>query len=149
MTEIKTNAIVGKGDRNGLVDLAEQFAREVRGDAPRKVRACLALVVPRRITIDAGNGAETVAVEIVRIEVLLDEDFKGAEQFIRRSLEARMGQTTLPLDLEHDLEAAFQGIDFDAPEDGDGPGDGDGPPDDDEPGPDDPGDGDRSQDRTS
>jgi hypothetical protein len=104
-----------KGDKNGLTDLADLFARMVAGGEPRKITPCLALVVPRRMMTDAESGQQTVTVQIVRIEALLDMDLGKAEEFIRRSLEARFGQTTLPLDLQDDLEKAFKGLDFDVP----------------------------------
>ena len=56
--------------------------------------------------------------------MLLPEDLGPAEKLIRRALEARSGQTTLPLELEDEIQKAFEEMKDpaspDDPEDGDG-----------------------------
>ena len=121
------------GDENGLLDIAPQLVAEGAHRAPKRLRAVLGIVDSKRIGIDSDTGEEVATVRFRRIEVLLSDDLGQAEKLIRRSLEARSGQTTLPLDLEDDIRQAFKDMtDPESPED----------PDD---GPDDPGDGKRKR----
>jgi hypothetical protein len=48
-----------------------------------------------------------------RIEVVLRGDLGAAEQLIRRALEFRSEQPTLPLELEDELEATFREMEID------------------------------------
>src|SRR5215472_18600015 len=141
--EVKTNAIMPKGDTNGLSAIAADLVREAKGEAPPRLRAVICLVDARRATVDKDTGDWSVTVRVRRAEVLLQGDQPEAEKLIRRALEARTGQAVLSLELERDLEAAFADFDPDAPaepgdpgavvdveivddDDGDGePGDGD------------------------
>jgi hypothetical protein len=119
MSEIKTNALVPKGEENGLTALAPGLAEELlayRKGGPRpKARAALCIFSPLRMTVEGDNDVVTVRID--RIEALLDEDLEEARKFIMRSLQARNGQAPLSLDFERDIEAAFGEGTFDNPPD--------------------------------
>jgi hypothetical protein len=103
MPTVKTNAVLPKGDENGLYTIAAELIAD-----PKKYRAIIAIVDCRRVTIDQDNGEESATIRIRRAEVVLPDDLGAAERLIRRALENRTGQTTLPLDLEEEIEATFR-----------------------------------------
>jgi len=119
MPDIKANALMPKGETNGLATIAGQLVAEGLNRKPRKLHAVIALVDVRRVATDADTGDELATIRFRRVELLLDDDLPEAERLIRRALEHRTGQTVLPLDLEDDLKSAFEGFDVDVPE-GDG-----------------------------
>ncbi|HEX4399648.1 MAG TPA: hypothetical protein VH136_18560 [Trebonia sp.] len=107
---MKTNAVLPKGDENGLYTIAAELIAD-----PKKYRAVIAIVDCRRVTIDQDNGEEAATIRIRRAEVVLPEDLAAAERLIRRALEHRLGQTTLPLDLEDEIEEAFRDMPAELP----------------------------------
>ena len=124
MSDVKTNALMPNGDENGLSAIAADLAAEGKGIKPPRLRAVIALVDCRRVTVDADTHEEVATVRFRRVEVLLPADLPAAEKLIRRALEYRSGQATLPLELEDDLEAAFRDmVDADSPDDPDRPDD--------------------------
>ena len=142
MPNVKTNAVLPKGEENGLADIAGALVAEALNAAPLRLRAVIAIVAPRRVTVDAKTGDEIATVEFRRVEVLLPGDLDAAEKLLRRALEARSGQTTLDLDLEDEITKMFADManpdspddPADVPAEGDGEGDGeDEPGDGDEP----------------
>jgi hypothetical protein len=120
MPDVKRNALLPKGDENGLAAIAANLVAECNGDQPRKLRAVLAIIDPRRVTLDGDTLDAIVTVRFRRIEVLLAEDLPAAEKLIRRALEHRSGETTLPLELEDEIRQAFDSMaNPDSPEDPD------------------------------
>jgi hypothetical protein len=114
---VKTNAILPKGEENGLAPIAADLQAN-----PRKLRAVLGIVDAKRGNIDYDTDEELVTVRFRRIELLLPIDLGAAEKLIRRSLEARSGQTTLDLDLEDEIRQAFDSMaEPDSPDDPDEP----------------------------
>lgn len=107
MADVKTNAILPRGENNGLASVARALADEATGRAPKKLRAVLGIIDCRRVAVDADTGEEIATVRFLRLEVLLACDLGGAEQLIRRALEYRSGETTLPLELEDEIRQAF------------------------------------------
>jgi|HubBroStandDraft_3_1064219.scaffolds.fasta_scaffold00339_18 hypothetical protein len=127
MPNVKTNAVLPKGEENGLADIAGALVAEGLGRSPVKLRAVIAIVAPRRVNVDTKTGEELATVEIRRVEVLLPVDLGAAEKLLRRALESRSGQTTLELELEDEIRQAFdQMLNPDSPEDPDEGGDGQG-----------------------
>jgi hypothetical protein len=125
MAAVKKQSILPGGDENGLLDIAPQLVAEGANRAPKKLRAVIGIVDCRRVGIDSDTGEEVATVRWRRVEVLLNDDLGQAEKLVRRALEARSGQTTLPLELEDDIRQAFKDMtDPDSPEDpDDGPDD--------------------------
>jgi len=126
MPDIKANALMPKGETNGLATIAGQLVAEGLNRKPRRLHAVVGLVDVRRVATDADTGDELATIRFRRVELLREADLAAAEQLIRRALEDRLGETVLPLDLEDDLRAAFEGLDVDVPE-GDGHDQGDEP----------------------
>jgi hypothetical protein len=124
MAAIKKQALMPGGDENGLLDIAPALVAEGANRSPKRLRAVLGIVDCKRVGIESDTGEEIATVRFRRVEVLLGDDLGAAEKLIRRSLEARSGQTTLPLELEDDIRQAFKDMtDPASPED---PDDGDG-----------------------
>jgi hypothetical protein len=124
MAELKAQAKIPKSDdKNGLIELAGILADEATGRAPARKRAALVIFEPLRVTIEK-DGTEKVTIEILRAETILPEDTPGAEKFLRRALEKRSGETTLPLELEDEITEAFGAMkEPDNPKDPDNPED--------------------------
>jgi len=124
MAGIKKQGLMPSGDENGLLDIAPLLVAEGAHRSPKQLRAVLGIVDAKRVNIESDTGEEVATVRFRRIEVLLGDDLGAAEKLIRRALEARSGQTTLPLELEDDIQQAFKDMTDpgspDDPEDGDG-----------------------------
>lgn len=87
--------------------IAGELVEEGANRRPKRLRAVLAIIDAKRVNIDSDSGQEVVTVRFKRVELLLPSDLSAAEKLIRRALEARSGQTTLPLDLEDEISQAF------------------------------------------
>jgi hypothetical protein len=131
MPNVKTQAVLPKGEENGLADIAGALVAEGSGRAPKKLRAVIAIIDTKRVGIESDTGEENATVRFRRVEVLLTVDLGAAEKLLRRALEARSGQTTLELELEDEIRQAFEQmanpdspIDPDEPEGGKGKGKG-------------------------
>ncbi|MBO0816566.1 MAG: hypothetical protein J2P30_15670 [Actinobacteria bacterium] len=135
MPNVKTGALLPSGEENGLQWIAGELVEEGALRRPKRLRAVLGIIDARRVNVDSDNGQELVTIRFRRVELLLPGDLPAAEKLIRRALEARSGQTTLPLDLEDEITQAFaemadpeSAVDPDEPIDlvpGPGGGDGD------------------------
>jgi hypothetical protein len=108
MPNVKTNAVLPKGEENGLTAIARELIAEGTGQAPHRLHAVIAIVDCRRVSIDSDTGDENATVRVRRCEVVLSGDMGEAEKLIRRALEFRTGQAVLPLELEEELEATFR-----------------------------------------
>jgi hypothetical protein len=67
----------------------------------------------KRGNVDYDTNAEEITVRFRRVEVVLRGDLDAAQQLIRRALEFRTDQPTLPLELEDELEATFKEMELD------------------------------------
>jgi hypothetical protein len=120
MPNVKNLAILPKGEENGLADISGALVAEGTNRAPKRLRAVLGIVDCKRVGVDSDTGEEIATVRFRRVEVLLGGDLPAAEKLLRRSLEARSGQTTLELELEDEIRQAFESMaDPDSPEDPD------------------------------
>jgi hypothetical protein len=97
-----------KGEENGLAPLAGELVAEGAHRRPKRYRAVLGIIDTKRVGIDSDTGDEVATVRFRRVEVVLPSDLPEAEKLIRRALEFRTGQATLPLELEDELEQAFR-----------------------------------------
>ncbi len=113
MTTVKLMGALPGGDNNG----ASAIGGELVAD-PKRLHPMIVIVDCRRVAIDQDSGEQTATVRVRRIEALLPEDLASAERLLRRALEFRTGKTVLPLDLEDEINAAFQQLDFDSLADG-------------------------------
>ena len=112
MPDVKKQALLPRGEENGLASIAADLAKD-----PKRYRAVIGIVDCKRSGTDYDTNQEDLTVRFRRIEVVLRGDLSAAEQLIRRALEFRSEQATLPLELEDELEATFKEmqIDPDAP----------------------------------
>ena len=131
MPDVRSAALLPKGEANGFAAIAAELLRD-----PRRLRAALVVFDCRRATEDYDASDSVVTLRIRRAEVLLPDDLGEVEKLVRRALESRTGQQVLPLDLEDEITSLFREMaepDSPAdPEDGTPPKPRD-PPDDDEP----------------
>ena len=105
---MKRNALLPTGDANGLSAIAADLADQGTSRKPHRLFAVLGVVDCRRVATDADTGLESATVRFRRVEVLLADDLPTAEKLIRRALENRSGETTLPLDLEDEINELFR-----------------------------------------
>jgi hypothetical protein len=113
MPDVKRNALLPKGEENGLAAIARELVNEGTGRAAKRFRAIIAIVDCKRVNVDSDTGDEVATVRVRRAEVVLGPDLPEAEKLIRRALEFRTGQATLPLELEDELEQAFKEMQID------------------------------------
>jgi hypothetical protein len=124
VADVKRQAVLPKGEENGLAAIAPELVAEGAHRRPKRLRAAMVIFDARRVAIDSDTGEELVTVRLRRIEPLLGEDLPAAEKLLRRALEARSGQTTLPLELEDEIRATFEALGDIAAGDDDGEGKG-------------------------
>lgn len=105
MSEIKLASALPKGDANGLGPLVLDLIEH-----PEQFRVVLAIVDCKTITTDADTGEVVPTARIRRVEVVLTGDLRAARRLMERALEKRTGRVALPLGLEDDLRAAFEGV---------------------------------------
>jgi hypothetical protein len=104
---MKMSASLPDDDGNGLGVIAASLVEH-----PTRLHVIVALMDCRRITVETDTGRQEATARVRRIEVVLDDDDKAAiRRLLQRSFERRTGVTVLPLELEDDLRAAFEGID--------------------------------------
>lgn len=112
MSDIEVRALgaLPKGDANGL---GAQAARLNKDRAATYV-AIVVFTVPKLVTDDE-KEIITLVPKIRQVElVTLPQDAAVVHRALMRSYEDRTGQTTLPFDLEIDVNKAFDAIDPDA-----------------------------------
>lgn len=120
MPDVKSTAILPKGEANGLAATADELAKD-----PRRLRAALIIYDAKRGLEDYDLDDKLITVRIRRVENLLPQDLSAAETMIRRALEFRSGQAVLELDLEDEIKRTFDAMkDPSSPEDPDEPGKG-------------------------
>jgi hypothetical protein len=111
MADVTIGGNLPVGDHDGLTSLASELIA-----SPARMHVMLAVIDTQKITTKTDTGEKTATVRVRRIERVLPDDLPAAEKLMRRALEYRTGATTLPLDLEDEVQAAFAGFDPDEPE---------------------------------
>ncbi len=99
----KLQGTLPKGQANGLASIANQLVGE-----PDKLHVVIAIVDTKKITTDCDSGDLEATVRVRRIEPIVGDDAEKAAVFLRRALEHRTGQTTLPIEIEAEIEAALK-----------------------------------------
>lgn len=92
-----------KGDANGLATIDNILAAE-----PEMRHVAMVVLSTHKITTDIDSGDTEATMRIDRIERVLPGDAEVAEQLLRRALQKRSGQTTLPIEVEDDISAVFR-----------------------------------------
>jgi hypothetical protein len=118
MSDANFSGALPKGDANGLSPIIGPLI-----DKPHSYHVVLAILDCAKITTNNDTGEVIPTARIRRIEAVLPGDLESARRLMDRALEKRTGRTMLPMDLEDDLRAAFEGID---PRTGEKPDSGDG-----------------------
>lgn len=103
MTKISTS--LPKAEANGLVVIHRDLVQH-----PHRLHAAVVLLDCKRTTTDNDTGEVIPTARIRRIEVIDGEDMELVERLVRRALEKRTGQTTLPLEIEDELTEIFAAL---------------------------------------
>jgi len=102
MPDVKSLAMLPKGEANGLSAIADDLIKE-----PNRLRAALVVFDCKRGTEDYDVHDTVITVRVRRVELVLAQDLDAVEQMIRRALEFRSGQQVLDLELEDEIRKAF------------------------------------------
>lgn len=102
----KIGGTLPSGDANGLGPIVSDLVQH-----PHRFHVLIAIVDCKKVTTDNDSGEVIPTARIRRVEVVLPEDLKPAEKLLRRSLEKRAGKTVLPMDLEDEINIAFNRVD--------------------------------------
>jgi len=99
------------GEANGLTSAVADMTND-----PADVRAMVVLFDCPKVTVLTADGTRIPTLRIRRCEVISDPtDRQSLRRLLMREYERRTGQLVLPLELEHDVEAAFGDITPDDP----------------------------------
>lgn len=95
------------GDGNGLAGMGYTLTKD---DAARKqIRAAVILFDVAEVAVKTDDGSQKAKLRVRRIEVIGNpDDFEVMSRLLTREFERRTGQTTLPFDLETDVEMLLQ-----------------------------------------
>ena len=107
----KLKSTLPRGDANGLGPIAAKMLRD-----PRGMHVVIAIVDCAKTEIDHDLDERVAVMRIRRVEGILGDDLDAAQRLLRRSLEYRTGRQVLPLDLEDEVQQAFDaanGLDSD------------------------------------
>jgi hypothetical protein len=108
MSEVSMSGKLPRGDANGLGAIARQLIRD-----PEKVHALIVLVDCTRLVTEVDTGETIPVMRIRRAEAIRRSDLAEAQRLVRRAWEERCGDTVLPMELEDDIKAIFDGFDPD------------------------------------
>lgn len=100
---VKLNARLPVGERNGLDALGAQVASHPTGKF-----ALILMCDAVELTTKVDTNQRIAKLRILRVEALGRRDFAAGEQLLRRALEHRTGQQTLPEHIEVELTEAFR-----------------------------------------
>ena len=101
-----------KGDANGV---APHSSMLVRPENRKKLWVGLVIMSVPVLVEDTDKNVTTGKARIRRIELIVDpSDASDLQRILMRAYERRTGAAVLPLELEQDVEAAFDGLDPDA-----------------------------------
>lgn len=100
---MKMSSALPKGERNGLEPLIPVFVNE-----PEALHVAIVIFRTAKITEDVDTGEREPQLRLLRVEPVLPQDASQAERMLRRALESRQGLTTLPIDMEDEITAAFE-----------------------------------------
>lgn len=109
MADVSIGGALPVGDADGLSAIASALIAE-----PARRRVIISIIDVQKVTTSTDDGTKRATVRMRRAEVVLPQDLPAAEKLMRRALEQRTGQTTLPLDLEDEISDVFSGLDLDA-----------------------------------
>jgi hypothetical protein len=91
-----------KGEGNGLAPIVAELLND-----PHTVHVIVALVDCKSTKIDHESGDRIPTVRIKRVEAIVGDDLDIARRLLDRAVEPRLGDVTLPFELEQDLRSAF------------------------------------------
>lgn len=102
----KLSGKLPEGSANGLDRISSELV-----DQPHKIHVVLALVDCKSLATNVDSGEVVPTARIRRVEVVVRDDIGLVDQIMRRALERRTGKQVLPIELEDELRAAFDGVD--------------------------------------
>jgi len=91
-----------KGEGNGLAPILRDLLND-----PHAVHVVVALVDCKTTKIDHETGNRIPTIRIKRVEAIVGDDLKVARRLLDRAYELRLGEATLPFELEEDIRSAF------------------------------------------
>lgn len=101
-----------KGDANGV---APHSSMLVRPENRKKLWVGLTIFSLPVLVEDTDKNTTTGKLRIRRVELIVDpSDANDLQRILMRAYERRTGAAVLPLELEQDVERAFDGLDPDA-----------------------------------
>lgn len=90
------------GDANGLGPIEQRITAE-----PDSHVVVLMILDAKSVTMNTDTGESEATLRIRRLEALLPEDVEAGTRLIRRAFESRTGETTLPIEMEEDINSAL------------------------------------------
>lgn len=102
---VRLSATLPGGEGNGLSAISAHLAKQ-----PRTLRVVIAIVDCKEIRTNNDTGDVIPVARIRRIEALTADDLRAGRSLFRRAYERRTGREALPIDLEEEVQAAFDDI---------------------------------------
>jgi hypothetical protein len=105
MTKFSGN--LPKGDANGLTSLANALIRN-----PKGTHIIVGVIDVKTVTTDVDTGDQEATVRFRRVEAIDQQDADHALRMLARGVERRTGATMLPLEVEDELSALVDSLDW-------------------------------------
>lgn len=102
---VKLAAALPSGDANGLSAIVPQLV-----DDPTTLRVIIAIVDTKELKTIIETGEIVPVARIRRIEAMPAQDMRAAKSLFRRAHEHRTGRTALPIEVEDEIQLAFDTI---------------------------------------
>jgi hypothetical protein len=102
--EVKMTSGLPKGHvNNGLPSIAGELV-----ERPAGRHVAVVVIDTARITIDTDTDRATPTVRVLRVEpITRPDDLKVLRRLLTRAVEERIGQTTLPIEMEAAIREVF------------------------------------------
>lgn len=103
MSTVKLKSALPPGTANGLKNIADDLVHD-----PQQFRVVIAFVDCSETTVSTDTGEIVPTARIRRIMPIAEQDHPAARRLMMRALEEQTGQTTIPLELEDEMNDAFR-----------------------------------------
>jgi hypothetical protein len=109
MSSVKSNHAILPPGGGGLAAIARQLVEQgLPGGPPKRLYAVLGIVDCASVNVNGDTGEGVATVRFRRVAVLLQADLPAAEQLIRRAVEVGAGKPEVDLELEKEIQQAFE-----------------------------------------
>jgi hypothetical protein len=103
VSTVKLKSTLPAGLANGLTQLANALVHD-----PQQFHVVLAFVDCAETTVNTDTGEAVPTARIRRVVAIPEQDLPTARRLMMRAMQDPSGQTSIPWELEEEMDAAFR-----------------------------------------